>query len=114
MSISAIILTSAWCVFLLCFIFLLFAKAYFHFDYFKAIYPDELSKYDNYFTARYIQFNNRYIFRANVPFFKREMDKEKSIESSKKADRVELLCKLIYLNFLAMIITLTIIAFVKP
>ena len=83
---------------------LMYAKAHFHFEYLKTIFPEKLQKYANIVeTSRDHMLYNKYAFLF-LPFFKRHIDKETTPEAKKLAQKVILYIRLIYFDILFIII----------
>ena len=83
---------------------LMYAKAHFHFQYLKTIFPEKLQKYANIIeTSRDRILYNKYAFLF-LPFFKRYTDKETTPEAKKLAPKVILYIRLIYFDILFIVI----------
>ena len=79
---------------------LMYAKAHFHFQYLKTIFPEELQKYANIIeTSRDRILYNKYAVLF-LPFFKRYTDKETTPETKKLAQKVTLYIRLLYFDIL--------------
>ncbi|NVO10961.1 MAG: hypothetical protein HXX16_13430 [Bacteroidales bacterium] len=111
MSVLGMLIIIGFCTLLLGLFILMMAKGYYHFEYLKRLYPDNLNEYENIFETYKNKFNNQYAQLIIFPTFQRFRNKEKDEKIKLLGDRISLFCRLIYMDLIIIIVTVLTLIF---